>query len=183
MDRNMTDEEIMKWAEIVTFGKRMDGTMSVEEAEGYRKSLLNEMAYERKEFKALLANGSIQIIQNWCLIRYAVLSHSKQELLPHWKTELIGHLEKVASHKLKGNDSKEARMKAIAEVWCLDAEYGTDANVIDLTIHSKFLEEGINIDAAIYNQTIDDCMKASGTIMAAIASESSEHIENYVASL
>ena len=65
----MTDEEIMKWAEIVTFGKRMDGTMSVEEAEGYRKSLLNEMAYERKEFKALLANGSIQIIQNWCLIR------------------------------------------------------------------------------------------------------------------
>ena len=169
-------------AEMMSLGKRMDNHMTLTEAEEYKRQLLTEMVYERKMFKAIITNLSAQIIQNWCLIRYARLSNMDDGLINHWKTELTAHINNAASNKIKGNNSFQARVKAINEVWTTEKEYSTDANVINLTINAKFIEEGLDINSDAYSQTMQDCMAASNDIVQAIASENSVFITQYVSS-
>ena len=116
--------------------------------------------------------------RDWCLIRFAKLSNLDDCLTDLWKTEL-----KAASKKIEGNNSFQARTKAISEVWVTEKEYSTDANVIDLTINVKFREEGLDVGSIAYAQTIQECMVASNDIIQTIASESSDSITQYVNSL
>ena len=168
---------------MMSLGKRMDENLSMTEAEGYKKQPLTEMAYEKKMFKAIITNLSQQIIQNWCLIRYGRLNNADIETITHWKTELMAHLQNASSNKIKGNNSLQARTKAINEVWVNEKEYATDSNVINLTVYGKFVNEGLDVNSDSYKQTLEDCMTASGDIINAIASESAEQISQYVSSL
>lgn len=179
----MTDLEKLQLAEMMSLNERMSKHMSLTEAEAYKRQLLTEMAYERKMFKAIITNLSAQIIQNWCLIRYARIVNMDDGLINHWKTELMAHLNNAASNKIKGNNSAQARIRAISEVWINEKEYSTDANVINLTINAKFIEEKLDVNGDAYKQTIQDCTAASNDIIQAIASESTEHITEYVNSL
>jgi len=176
-----TDRIIL--AEVMSLGKRMDEHMTSTEAEKYKTQLLTEMAYERKMFKAIITNLSQQIIQNWCLIRYGRVAKTDEGLITHWKSELLAHLNNAASNKIKNNNSLLSRIKAISEVWTNEKEYSTDENVINLTIYSKFIEEGIDVSSDAYKQVLHDCMMASNAIINAIASESAEQISQYVNSL
>lgn len=59
----------------------------------------------------------------------------------------------------------------------------TDSNVINLTVYSKFVNEGLDVNSDSYKQVIEDCMTASEDIINAIASENAEKISQYVSSL
>ncbi len=177
------DEERLRLAEMMSLGKRMDEHLSMTEAEDYKKQLLTEMAYERKMFKAIITNLSQQILQNWCLIRYGRLNNTDIGTITHWKAELMAHLQNASSNKIKGNNSLQARTKAIKEVWVNEKEYATDSNVINLTVYSKFVNEGLDVNSDSYKQVIEDCMTASEDIINAIASENAEKISQYVSSL
>ena len=176
-------EERLRLAEMMSLGKRMDEHLSMTEAEDYKKQLLTEMAYERKMFKAIITNLSQQILQNWCLIRYGRLNNADIGTITHWKTELMAHLQNASSNKIKGNNSLQARIKAISEVWVNEKEYATDSNVINLTVYGKFVNEGLDVNSDSYKQTLEECMAASGDIINAIASENAEKISQYVSSL
>lgn len=145
----MTDEEIIQLAEIVSLNKRMNEHLTLSEAEQYTKQLLTEMAYERKMFKAIITNLSTQIVQNWCLVRFAKLEGGNNPNLNHWKSKLIAHLSNAASNKIKRINSYNSKLKAISEVWVNEKEYATDTNVIDLTVQGIFLEEQLDIISVI----------------------------------
>lgn len=55
--------------------------------------------------------------------------------------------------------------------------------VINLTVHGKFANEGLDVNSDSYKQAIDDCLTASEDIINAIASENAEKIAQYVSSL
>ena len=177
------DEEILRLAEMMSLGKRMDEHLSMTDTGDYKKQRLTGSAYERKMFKAIITNLSQQIIQNWCLIRYGRLNSADIGTIKHWKTELMAHLQNASSNKIKGNNSLQARTMAISEVWVNEKEYATDSNVINLTVYCKFVNEGLDVNPDSYKQTLEDCMMASGDIINAIASENAEQISQYVSSL
>lgn len=179
----MKDFQILQLAEVMSLTKRKDEHMTMSDAEHYKSSLLTEMAYERKMFKALLTNLSQQIIENWCLVRYSTISGEKQECASHWRNELIAHLSKAASNKIKGNNSVLSRKKAISEVWVKEKEYSTDTNVISLTIHAKFQSEAIATNTKIYQQVLSDCANDTENIIKVIAEASPEEITQYASNI
>jgi hypothetical protein len=177
------DEEIIRLAEMMTLGKRMDEHLSMTDSEDYKNQVPTEMAYERKMFKAIITNLSQQIIQNWCLIRYGRLNNADNGTITHWKTELMARLQNASRNMIKGDNSLHSRTKAISEVWVNEKEYATDSNVIDLTVYGKFVSEGLDVSSDSYKQTLEDCKTASGDIINAIASENDEMISQYMSSL
>lgn len=179
----MTDKETLELAEIMSLTKRMEEHMTLTESESYKKELILEMAYERKMFKALLTNFSRQIVENWCLVRYVKISGDKQELLVHWSNELISYISNAASNKIKGNNGIKSRIKAISEVWNDEKEYNQDVNIINLTICAKFLKEGIDTHSPVYFQVLNDCIKASDSIINIIAEANPNSITDYVSSI
>lgn len=179
----MTYQEREILANVISLGKRMDEHMTYSDAEDYRKSILNEMAYERKMFKAILTNLSSQILENWCLIRYAKLSNTRKDDISHWKSELIAHISNAANNKIKGNNSIASRVKAISEVWTREKEYSQDINTIKLAVLSKFLKENIDINSQEFIQSITDCSAASLDIIDVIASADADNILGYVSNL
>lgn len=179
----MTIKELKDLVEVMSLSQRMDKHMSFTEAEECKKNIFNEMAYERNMFKAILTNLSVQIIQNWCLIRFARLNNLDEGLVNHWKSELVAHINNAASNKIKENNSFQSRAKAIREVWVDEKEYAIDSNVIKLTIHAKFKNESFDVTCDAYKQTIQDCMTESDKLIQAIASENADTVEEYVNSL
>ena len=179
----MTEKELISLAEIMSLPQRMDRHMTFTEAEECKKSILNEMGYERKMFKAIITNLSAQIVQNWCLVRFARINNLDEGLINHWKSELAAHINNAASNKIKGNNSFQSRVKAISEVWVDEKEYATDSNVINLTIHTKFKNENFDVTCDVYQHTIQDCMDESDKLIQAIASENPGTIEEYINSL
>lgn len=179
----MNDSQILQLAEIMSLPTRMDKHMTMSDAEVYKSSLLLEMAYERKMFKALLTNLSKQILENWCLVRYSTISGEKQDCVSHWRNELITHLSNAASNKIKSNNSVSSRKKAISEVWVKEKEYSTDTNVINLTIHAKFQSENIATNTKMYYQVLSDCANDADNIIKVIAEASPEEITQYASTI
>ena len=70
-----------------------------------------EMAYDRKKFKDLIDSLGDQIIENWFLIRYSRVSNTKNELINHWRKELIRHIDNICKTTFKMD-----RRRAIEEV-------------------------------------------------------------------
>ena len=67
---------------------------------------LNEMAMSLKDYKRRTEGILVQVVQNWCLVRYASLSGTHKQLISHWRGELYAHLPNIASLKIK-NDNLE----------------------------------------------------------------------------
>ena len=144
---------------------------------------LLEMAYERKEFKLKVDDFAVRIIQNWCLIDYTKYDKRYEKLRGHWKVKLEAHLKNIASHKLKGNNSYETRLKVFKEIWYDEREFATDSYVVNLIISSKFNEEKIPTNSEAYSHVISDCMKETDKMLDVIAKASYNVIDQYVESL
>lgn len=160
------------------------GDDAINEAVSYvlsqRLRMLNEMAFKRKEYKEKVSNLSAQIIENWCLVRHAVVSGDRDNL-GHWGEELFTHLMACARLRLKGDDSFEKRLYTLDEVW-RDYDY-YDEDTIDFVIQAKFLKEGISIMGKEYAQILMDCVQGAHKILEVIASHDSGEIKDYVQTL
>jgi len=147
------------------------------------EQLLCEMAYPRNVYKEYISSLSPQIIENWCLINYATLAGNMKELKAHWQKELLTHIGRLSSMKLKRNNSFDNRYKVIFEVWRTDREYASDPNVIKLMITGKFITENIQINTDLFNNVCVNCMNASDDIISTIAYANNDRAVNYVMTL
>ena len=143
-----------KKAKILSLNTRIEQHMTCLESREYIAKLTAEMVYPRQEFKRKADDLTSQITINWCLVNYAKLSGDKQELVWRWKNELSAHITHVAKMKLKKNDSLEARIKALNEVWVDESEIGKDPETVNMTIYFKFVEERISTNNEVYGQVI-----------------------------
>lgn len=145
--------------------------------EAREKHLLMEMPYPRKAYKERIENTVPQILINWCLVHYCTIT-GREQLKKHWKGELRGFLETAARYSIKGNDAPETRLKVFNEVWN-EGDY-SQPDSMNLAIHNKFYEEGINTKSYEYATTIIDCIKGAQGIFSAILSRNTDTITDYV---
>ena len=132
-----------------------------------------EMTYDRKKFKDLIDSLGDQIIENWFLIRYSRISNTKNELINHWKKELIGYIDNICKTIFKMN-----RRKAIEEVlkgW-KELNNNNENNVINY-IARKFDEEHINIEDNIINEIVDDWLEYGLEDIIDILSDKTKYID------
>lgn len=115
---------------------------------------LFEMAYDRKQFKALIENLSYQIYENWCLIKYCSITGNKKQLKNHWKNKLRSYLTKICKAVFKLN-----RTNALKEVLIDLMEFDNNKDEhLFLWLYDKFFEEGIDIydEQETINEIIED---------------------------
>ena len=89
-----------------------------------------------------------------------------------------GHLSTAARHSIKGNDAPEKRQKVFNEVW--EENDFSIPNAINLTVHNKFYEEGIDTKSDEYATTLIDCISKVQGIFNAILSRNTDTITQYV---
>lgn len=145
--------------------------------EAREKHLLMEMPYPRKSYKEKIENIIPQILINWCLVHYCTITQ-REQLKKHWKGELRGFLETAARYSIKGNDALETRLKIFTEVWN-EGDF-SQPNSMNLTIHNKFYEEGINTKTNEYATVIIDCINKIQEVFNAILSRNTDTIAEYV---
>ena len=132
-----------------------------------------EMAYDRKKFKDLIDSLGDQIIENWFLIRYSCISNTKNELINHWRKELIGHIDNICKTTFKMD-----RRKAIEEVlkgW-KELNHNNENNIINY-IARKFDVGHINIEDSIINEVVDDWLEYGLEDIIDILSDKTKYID------
>lgn len=140
-----------------------------------------EYALPMDVFMSRYMDLSQQVIENWCLVRYARLV-GKNDCIAHWKGELRGHLLTLARLKINSNNSYKKRFKTILRVW-QSLEYTNDVEVINKTINNKFQKEHFDTSGKEYQQILHDCMLASSDIINTLAKGEISDIDSYLETL
>ena len=143
---------------------------------------LNEMAMSLKDYKYRIEGILVQIVQNWCLVRYASLSGTHKQLISHWRSELYAHLTNVASLKIKNGNKADVKEKVLYDV-INERDFDTDEQSISLVVSGKFFKEKISTNSQYYSETISDFKKNVKNIVNVILSGSEKVIRDYVLSI
>lgn len=106
-------------------------------------SLLMEYSMPRAKYVENICNLFQQILENWMLVRYCTLV-GRTETKKHWKSELWTHLNNIATKKIKGKDSDDAKRSAINQA--LDICDAFEAELNSHKVSPKFYSEGILVD-------------------------------------
>ena len=147
--------------------------------EEIRKFLLREYAYERSDFMDKVYSISKQIVIHWCLIRYAQLTNSNVECVPHWKKELRAWMFSVCEMEIKKNNSFKTRYKAIYETWD-KMDYISKPQVIWKVIFGKFTDEDINMKTKEVEQITTEFVGNSKFFIELMANADMEKINDYI---
>lgn len=140
-------------------------------------SMLMEYAIPRSKFIDNVWHLARQIIENWCLVHYCTLTN-RTMTKEHWAKELRTHMTNIALTPIKGNNSADARKKAIKEGFnVMELFNGTE--VINNVIFQKFTDENIDVSSKEYAQTVEDCFAELDKIIEVIASYTSANIIAY----
>lgn len=145
--------------------------------EARKKHLLTEMAYPRGVYKRKIDDVFPQILINWCLVHYCTITGNPLSK-EHWKGELRGHLATASRYSIRGNDAPDKRLKVFNEVW-EENDFSTPI-AVNLTVHNKFYEEGIDTKSNEYATTLIDCIRNAQGIFNAILSRNTDAIMQYV---
>lgn len=156
--------------------KRIIKEIIREELQNY---LICEMAYSLKEYKEKADNLIPQIVENWCLIRYATLSNSYNDVKNHWKTELKSHMNNIRQMKLKTNNSSLSKQNALFSIWN-KRDIDKDEDSIYSHIYFKFEKEKIPLEGEIFAQVIQDFKNETVNIVNVLISDSPQKIVKYV---
>ena len=137
---------------------------------------LFEMAYDRRTYMNKVFDRMLQIMENWCLIKYARLNNTNTQLINHWKTELKSQLVLIQSMKLKSGD----KLKATKHSLITEMEYNT-LNVTYL-LEAKFTKENmwdeskVRIISGMFNKEVYKLCEL-------MASSTPEDITKYIKTL
>ena len=147
---------------------------------------LLEMAIPRNDYKSRAEELLLQILQNWCLVKYCRISHDDNlmHFRNHWATELRAQMRELASLEIKRHVGKsQTKEKALLEV-IQARDLDTRANTVNLLISTKFEMEHIEINGnPHYTQTIDCWLQSCKELVSVIASADVERIRQYVINL
>lgn len=86
-----------------------------------QKTSIFEMAYTRNKYMENLNNIRLQLIENWCLIRYCTLS-GRTQTKNHWQNELYNYVKSLQDMTLKTKGKKYASEEVLIEWAELDNE-------------------------------------------------------------
>ena len=145
------------------------------------RRVLNEMSFKRKDFIDHIVGELIQVFENWCLVRFCILT-GQTRYKKHWCDELYSHLVALQGFSLKKNQTYDYKYKAIFETF---EKYDLfDANVIDGRISLKFRKEGIDRKSRLYSEIIDDCIKNHHKLISVISnSVNTAVVEDFISDL
>lgn len=143
------------------------------------KYCLNEMAMPLSDYKKCVESRLFQILENWCLIRYATLSGDCNNLKNHWRVELMSHINYLANLKLKGKNSALSKEKCLYSVFN-KYDLDTDESCIAGHIWTKFVTEGLPTDGEIFSQVVSDFKSSIRDIAGVILSNDRKQIFQYV---
>lgn len=146
------------------------------------ETLLTEMALHRKEYKDKIDSLIPQIIENWCLIKYATYDNNDvlKLLIPHWKVELRGWLLTAIRYSIKKNNSIESREKVLSEIWD-DNDFNLK-EIIKILITNKFeIEEIDTQNNNLFNEIINEfIVSGNKDLINVILSQNRETIIRYI---
>ena len=149
--------------------------------DGWEKIPLTEMAFSRKKVREYIENDSVQLIQNWCLIRYSRLTGQCSELVNHWKTELAAVMSKLTSLRITKAGPKQKR-SLFSEIWN-GFEYSFNEDVVWEVIYRKFRTEKINTNQPVVHQVCSDFVKESEKLIDLMAATKVVPVDDYIESL
>lgn len=145
------------------------------------KKILSEMAFRRKDFVDHIVGELTQIFENWCLVRYCVLT-GRTRHKKHWSDELYTHIVNIQGYSLKDNNTYDYKHKAIMD--CFDRYDFFDPNVIDGRISLKFRREGISRKDRLYSEIVDDCIRNHTKLIGVLAnSVNTSSVEDFISDL
>lgn len=123
----------------------------------FRRGLVTEMAFRRKDFIDHIKALKHQLIENWSLLMYCKLYDKENQNFYHWMGEFTAHANNIKEGSLKDGSNKK---KVISQVYigCLELN---KPKTIERIIKAKFNKEGIEqkyvkpISQACANLSID----------------------------
>lgn len=143
---------------------------------------LNEMSMSLKDYKRRIERILLQIVQNWCLVRYASLSGTHKQLISYWRSELYAHLTNISSLKIKKGNKADVKEKVLYDV-INERDFDTDEQSISLVVSGKFFKKKISTNSQYYSEAISDFKENVKTLVNVILSGSEKVIRDYVLSI
>ena len=143
--------------------------------ETVQDNMLTEMAKGLKEYKELVSDLLLQIVDNWCLVCWCIENPKEQKsilLRNHWTSELRAYLHRTNKYKIKVHNRK----KAVEDVVYNWMELN-DITTISKKISYKFKKEGLSEYIRPMAEEWCACVKDIITI---ISDSSDEEIEDYI---
>lgn len=142
---------------------------------------LNEMAYDRKDFRQIISNLDEQIIQNWCLTKYATLVGNPNR--NHWASELEAYLKKIARIKVKKDNQRcEIKKQVLINAFICQNEFN-DPETVRFAVILKFEKEQIDVNSPYVNKSIKMFTNEIKYLIEIMASNSEQIIERYCKNL
>lgn len=105
----------------------------------FRRGMVNEMAFRRKDFINHIAALRCQLIENWCLCAYCKLYDIDNDNFNHWKSEFIAHSNNIKNCRLKDGDKEKVIIQTYIDNFDLN-----DPAMIKQIIKPKFIKENID---------------------------------------
>lgn len=136
---------------------------------------INEMADSLDDFKKTIRDHRLQILQNWCLVRWCDLNPDNdisKRLRSHRTTELKSQMLKIVTSKLKAGK----KSKVIKKQW-IDRYELDDYNSVADAIRDKFKEE--KLGKYVANISFD-CAENALEICNILSTNNINDVEEYI---
>lgn len=108
----------------------------------FKRGLINEMAFKKKDFIRHLNCAALEIIEYWCLCMYCHLYEPQNEKFYHWMDKLNAQVKIIKNATLKHGANK---LKAIKYFYIEGWEYNI-ASTVESYIKDIFEGQEINIE-------------------------------------
>lgn len=143
---------------------------------------LCEMAADRKEFiQDFKSNWTREVIRNYALIYYASTHNSHDNLINHWRGELITHITDMQYVKTKPKpNNRKMVYKAIKYVWIDYLELNTQPDAVVNKFITKFNDENIKCTAEEYLDIANSFISNMDNIMKEVAYGTRESTYEFV---
>lgn len=155
--------------------KEMQNAISRIIREELQKYVITEMAMPLKDYKSRVEFLMQQILENWCLVRYATISGDKTEWKKHWSMELAAHINNVASMKVKNGD----KQKALYSLWNM-YDWDTDESCIARRLITKFEIENLPTAGPIFAQIVSDFKNETTNLVKILTSDFDSEVAEYI---
>lgn len=144
----------------------------------YKKEYVTEMATKLTVFRLMLHNLYIQLIENWCLVKWCDMNPNElasKRLRNHWATELKAVMSEIANEKLKSG----RKDKVIKDELINGIELNDKDRIADL-IRDKFENEGLEKYINIMSEECANNIENICDVLSGNSNNVKEYINGYI---
>ena len=144
----------------------------------YKKEYVTEMTTKLTVFRLMLHNLYIQLIENWCLVKWCDMNPNEltsKRLRNHWATELKAVMSEIANEKLKSG----RKDKVIKDELINGIELNDKDRIAGL-IRDKFEKEGIEKYINIMSEECANNIDNICDILSGNSNDVNEYINGYI---